>query len=118
MCLFFLYRFRSTLSSRPGDRYDDERYESRYGNKEDDWYNNGKEREWGYRDDDKSGRASDLYDQEGYRYGRYSDERYGKDGYRDDENRGVQGHDDYRYGSKNTSFSGGRSFDDDDRSNR
>ncbi|XP_074557740.1 clathrin interactor EPSIN 2 [Curcuma longa] len=120
-------KFRSTFSSRPGsypspghygDRYDDERYESRYGSRDDDRYGNGKEREWGYRDDDKSGRASDPYGREGDRYGRYSDERYGKDDYRDDENRGVQGNDDYQYGSKNASSSRGRSFDDDDRSIR
>ncbi|XP_042470183.1 clathrin interactor EPSIN 2-like isoform X2 [Zingiber officinale] len=118
-------KFRSTFSSRPGsypspghygDRYDDERYESRYGSRDDDQYGNGKEREWGYRDEDKSGRASDPYGREGDRYGRYSDERYGKDDYRDDENRGVQGNDDYQYGSKNTSLGRGRSFDDDDRS--
>ncbi|KAG6505619.1 clathrin interactor EPSIN 2-like isoform X1 [Zingiber officinale] len=113
-------KFQSTHSSRPGsypsprrygDRYDDDHYDSRYASRDDDRYGNWKERNWGYKDDDRSGRVSDPYGREEDRYGRYSDEHYGRDGYKDDEHRGGQEGD---YGSRNTGRN--RSFDDDDRS--
>lgn len=114
-------KYRSTFSTgRPGsyggsgDRYDDDRYASR----DEDRYGNGKEREWGYRDDDKYGRGRDSYGGEGDRYGRYADERSGRDGYRDDDYRSGRGNDDYQYGSRNRSLSRDRSLDDDDRSSR
>ncbi|WOL12948.1 clathrin interactor EPSIN 2-like [Canna indica] len=120
-------KFRSTFSTRPGsysstggygDRYDDDRYESRYANRDEDRYGNGKDREWGYRDDDRSNRSGDSYGREGDRYGRYSDERYGRDGYKDDDYRERHGNDDYQYRSRNRSLSRDRSIDDDDRSTR
>ncbi|KAJ8497623.1 hypothetical protein OPV22_008175 [Ensete ventricosum] len=114
-------KYRSTFSTgRPGsyggygDRYDDDRYASR----DEDRYGNGKEREWGYRDDDKYGRSRDSFGGEGDRYGRYADERYGRDSNRDDDYRRGRGNDDYQYGSRNRSLSRDRSLDDDDRSSR
>ncbi|MED6130888.1 hypothetical protein PIB30_004748 [Stylosanthes scabra] len=97
-------KFRNNASSgmyRPGsysgsgsygDRYDDDPYRSR---EEDRGY--GREREWGYRDDDQ-------YTRDGDRYGRDYEERYSRDGYRDDESRGrSQGVNDYNYGSRGRS---------------
>ncbi|RRT69059.1 hypothetical protein B296_00009204, partial [Ensete ventricosum] len=86
--------------------------------KDEDRYGNGKEREWGYRDDDKYGRSRDSFGGEGDRYGRYADERYGRDSNRDDDYRRGRGNDDYQYGSRNRSLSRDRSLDDDDRSSR
>ncbi|XP_042396730.1 clathrin interactor EPSIN 2-like [Zingiber officinale] len=63
-------RFQSTHSSRPdsypsprhyGDRYDDDHSDSRYASRDDDLYGNWKERDWGYKDDDRSVRVSDPY---------------------------------------------------------
>ncbi|RWW05895.1 hypothetical protein BHE74_00014415 [Ensete ventricosum] len=86
--------------------------------KDEDRYGNGKEREWGYKDDDKYGRSRDSFGGEGDRYGRYADERYGRDSNRDDDYRRGRGNDDYQYGSRNRSLSRDRSLDDDDRSSR
>lgn len=80
-----MYRPSSYSSSGGyGDRYDDDRYEGRYGNRDEDRssYGREREREWGYRDDDRYGRGGDSYSRDGDRYGRDSDERYGRDGYR------------------------------------
>lgn len=129
MFLVLLYRYRSTFSTggtyRPssysstggyGDRYDDDRYDGRYGSRDEDRNGYGREREWGYRDDDRYGRSGDPYSREGERYGRDFDDRYGKESYRDDDFRGSRSNDDYQYGSRNKSFDRDRdrSFDDDD----
>ncbi|GFP80717.1 clathrin interactor epsin 2 [Phtheirospermum japonicum] len=89
-----LYRPGSSPSSGGyGDRSDDERY----GNRDDDRNSYGREREWGSRDDDRYGRDGD-------RYSRDNEERYGRDGYRDDDHRGRgQNIDEYHYGSRSRS---------------
>jgi len=89
-----MYRPGSHSSSGAyGDRYEDDRYGSREEDRSDHGY--GREREWGYRDDDR-------YSREGDRYGKDYEERYRKDGYRDDEyhRRSV---DDGQYGSRSRS---------------
>ncbi|ESW14608.1 hypothetical protein PHAVU_007G002500 [Phaseolus vulgaris] len=89
-----MYRPGSHSSSGAyGDRYEDDRYRSREEDRSDHGY--GREREWGYRDDDR-------YSREGDRYGRDNEESYRKDGYRDDEyhRRSV---DDGQYGSRSRS---------------
>ncbi|RWW41570.1 hypothetical protein BHE74_00052939 [Ensete ventricosum] len=77
--------------------------------KDEDRYGNGKEKEWGSKDDDRYNRDRDSYGREGDRSSVYSDERYGRDGSRDDDSRGGHGNDDYQDGSRN------RSIEDDDR---
>ncbi|KAG8375944.1 hypothetical protein BUALT_Bualt09G0011600 [Buddleja alternifolia] len=87
-----------------GDRYDDERYEGRYGNRDDDRNGYGRERDGGSRDDDRYGRYGDSYGREGDKYSRDYEERYGRDGYKDDDYRGGgQNIDDYHYGSRSRS---------------
>lgn len=79
---------------------DDDRYEGRYGSRDDDRNGYGREREWGSRDDERYGK----YGGDGDRYSRDSDERYGRDGYRDDDHRGrSRSIDDYQYGSRSRS---------------
>ncbi|RWW09099.1 hypothetical protein GW17_00027431, partial [Ensete ventricosum] len=56
--------------------------------KDEDRYGNGKEKEWGSKDDDRYNRDRDSYGREGDRSSVYSDERYGRDGSRDDDSRG------------------------------
>ncbi|KAG1359762.1 clathrin interactor EPSIN 2 [Cocos nucifera] len=122
-------KYRSTFSTggtyRPssysstggyGDRYDDDRYDGRYGSRDEDRNGYGREREWGYREDDRYGRGGDPYSREGDRYGRDFDDRYGRESYRDDDYRGSRSNDDDQYGSRNRSFDRDRdrSFDDDD----
>ncbi|WJZ87977.1 hypothetical protein VitviT2T_007318 [Vitis vinifera] len=99
-----MYRPSSYSSSGGyGDRYDDDRYEGRYG-RDEDRNGYGREREWGSRDDDRYGRNGDSYGPEGDRYGRDSDERYGRDGYKDDDYRGrSRRNEDYQYGSRSRS---------------
>ncbi|WCJ39074.1 Clathrin interactor EPSIN 3 [Euphorbia peplus] len=71
-------KFRTTSAGgmyRPGsygERYDDDRYESRYGSRD--------EREYSYKDDDRNGRYGDSNSRDG--------DRYSRDGYRDDDYRG------------------------------
>ncbi|KAL0432943.1 UNVERIFIED_CONTAM: Clathrin interactor EPSIN 2 [Sesamum latifolium] len=109
-------KFRSNPTGsmyRPGDRYDDDRYEGRYGNRDDD--RNGRERDWGSRDEDRYGRKGDSYGREGDRYSRDYEERYGRDGYRDDDYRGrSQTVDDYHYGSRSRSADQDRNRANDD----
>ncbi|GFY92852.1 ENTH/VHS family protein [Actinidia rufa] len=84
--------------------YDDDRYDGRYGSRDDDRNGYGREREWGSRDDDRSGKYGDTYGRDGDRYSRDSDERSGRDGYRDDDYRGrSRSIDDYQYGSRSRS---------------
>ncbi|CAA6655248.1 unnamed protein product [Spirodela intermedia] len=95
-----------------GDQYDDDQYHGSYGNREDHRNGYGKDKDSGYRDDDRYGRR-DSYGRDGDRYGRDGD-RYGRDA---DDYRGNRGNDDYQFGSRNRNVDRdkGRSFDDDDR---
>lgn len=118
-------KFRSASSTggmyKPGgygDRYDDDRYEGRYGGRDEDrnGYGYGREREMGYRDDDRYGRYGDSNSRDGDRYGRDYEERYSRDGYKDDDYRGrSRSVDDYQYGprSRSTDRDRDRPFDDD-----
>ncbi|KAJ8444810.1 hypothetical protein Cgig2_034045 [Carnegiea gigantea] len=115
-------KFRSTYAAggmfRPGSRGYDDHYEGHYGGREDEWNGYGREREWGYKDDERYGRFGDSYNREGDRYGRDSDEHYGRDSYRDEDSRGrSQNVDDYQYGSRSRSSDrdGECAYDDDDR---
>ncbi|KAI3459748.1 hypothetical protein Pfo_016411 [Paulownia fortunei] len=96
-----MYRPGSFSSSGGyGDRFDDDRY----GNRDDDRNGYGREREWGSRDDDRYGRYGESYGREGDKYSRDYEERYGRDGYRDDDYQGRgQSVDDYQYGSRSRS---------------
>lgn len=86
-----------------GERYDDDRYDGRYGNRDEERNGYGREREWGSRDDDRYGRYGDSYGRDGDRYSR-DDDRYSRDGYRDDDYRGrSRSVDDYQYGSRSRS---------------
>ncbi|KAL3506636.1 hypothetical protein ACH5RR_032018 [Cinchona calisaya] len=86
-----------------GERYDDDRYDGRYGSRDEDRNGYGKEREWGSRDDDRYGRYGDSYSRDGDRYSRDEDS-YGRDGYRDDDYRGrSRSVDDYQYASRSRS---------------
>lgn len=106
-------KYRSTFTTgRPGshsgygDRYDEDRYGSRY----DDRNGSGRDRDGGYGDEDRYGRDKD-------RYGRDFDEHYRRDGYRDDDYRGRSRDDSYKYGVRSRSADRERdhSFDDEDR---
>ncbi|KAF7837104.1 clathrin interactor EPSIN 3-like isoform X1 [Senna tora] len=110
-------KFRSTSAGgmyRPGsysgsggygDRYDDDRYGSR--DEDRNGYGYGRERDYGYRDDDRYGRDGD-------RHGRDNEERYSRDGYRDDEYRGRSPNvEDYQHGSRSRSADRDRNYDDD-----
>ncbi|KAL2323816.1 hypothetical protein Fmac_022874 [Flemingia macrophylla] len=86
-----MYRPGSYSSSGAyGDRYEDDRY----GNRDEDrsGYGYGREREGSYKDDDR-------YSHDGDRYGRDYEERYSRDGYRDDEYR-RRSVDEDQYGSR------------------
>ncbi|XP_027164553.1 clathrin interactor EPSIN 2-like isoform X3 [Coffea eugenioides] len=86
-----------------GERYDDDRYDGRYGNRDEERNGYGREREWGSRDDDRYGRYGDPYGRDGDRYSR-DDDRSSRDGYRDDDYRGrSRSVDDYQYGSRSRS---------------
>ncbi|KAG8644282.1 hypothetical protein MANES_11G114800v8 [Manihot esculenta] len=110
-----MYR-TSSYSSTGGysDKYDDDRYEGRYGSRDEDrnGYGYGREREYSYRDDDRYGRHGDSYGRDGDRYGRDYEERNSKDGNRDDDYRGrsqsIDG-----YGSRSRSSDRDRGFEDD-----
>ncbi|KAH9621672.1 hypothetical protein KSS87_011657, partial [Heliosperma pusillum] len=114
-------KFRSSSAVggmyRPGSGgYGDDRYEGRYGGRDDDRNGNGRERDWGYKDDEKYGRYGDSTTREGDRYGRDSEENYGRDSYRDDDSRG-RSVDEYQYGSRSRSADrdGDRSYDEEER---
>lgn len=106
--LFLLHRFRSPSTGgmyRPGgydDKYDYDRYEGRYGSRDDD-NGYGRERDYGYKNDDRYSRNGDSYGRDGDRYGRDYEDRYGKDGYRDDDYRGSNSVDQYQDGSTRSS---------------
>ncbi|CAK7348953.1 unnamed protein product [Dovyalis caffra] len=116
-------KFRNTSPGgmyRPGSYsntggYDDD---GRYGSRDEDrnGYGYGKEREYNYRDDDRYGKYGDSYGRDGDRYG---EERYGRDGYRDDDYRGrsrsIDG-DGSRSRSSDRDRDRDRAFDDDGQS--
>lgn len=87
--------------------YGDDRYEGRYGGKDEDRNGYGREREWGNRDDDVYGRNGDSYSRDARdadKYGRDYEDRYSRDGYRDDDYRGRSQTVDYnQYGSRSRS---------------
>ncbi|GAB2272639.1 hypothetical protein Dimus_007461 [Dionaea muscipula] len=99
-----------------GDRYDDDRYEGRYGSRDEERNSYGKEREWGYKDDDRYGRHGDSYSRDGEQHGRDSEERYGRGSYRDDDYPGrSRSFDESQQGSRRSSDrERDHSFDDDD----
>lgn len=110
-------KFRSTTAGgmyRPGsysssggygDRYDYDRNEGRYGNDDQNGY--GREREYGYRDDDRYSRNGDSYSRDGDRYSRDYEDRYSRDVYRDDDYRGrSRSVDAYQDGSSRNSDDG------------
>nr|KYP65063.1 Epsin-2 [Cajanus cajan] len=105
-----MYRPGSYSSSGAyGDRYDDDRYGSREEDRN--GYGYGREKEWGYRDDDRNSRDGD-------RYGRDYEERYGRDGYRDDDYRGRSRSVDYQQESRSRSSDRDRYDDDGQHSSR
>lgn len=88
-----------------GEGYDDDRYEGRYGSRDEDRNGYGREREWGSRDDDRYGKYGDSNSRDGDRYGRVSEEHYGRDGYRDDDSQGrSRSVDDYNYRDRDRSY--------------
>ncbi|KAM3337497.1 clathrin interactor EPSIN 2 isoform X1 [Capsicum galapagoense] len=98
-------KFRNTSAGgmyRPGgygDRFD----EDRYGGRDEERNGYGREREWGYRDEDRYGRYGDSNSRDGDRYGRDYDE-HSRDGHKDDDYRGrSRSVDDYSYGSRSRS---------------
>ncbi|KAM0944942.1 putative ENTH domain-containing protein [Dioscorea sansibarensis] len=118
--------FSTSGSNRPGsysstggygDRYDDDRFEGRYGSRDEDRNGYGRERDWGSRDEERYGRGRNSFGRDGDRYGPESEERYGRENYKDDDYRGGRGSDDRQFGPRNRSFErdGDRSFEDDDR---
>ncbi|KAJ8428855.1 hypothetical protein Cgig2_022994 [Carnegiea gigantea] len=97
--------------------YGDDGDEVRYGGREDERNGYGREREWGYRDEERYGRNGDSYNCGGDRYRREADESYARDSYRDDDSRGRRrSFDGERYGSRSRSSDRyrGRVYDDDD----
>ncbi|KAL3572896.1 hypothetical protein D5086_026800 [Populus alba] len=97
---------------RPGS-YDDD---GRYGNRDEDrnGYGYGKEREYNYRDDERYGKYGDSYGRDGDHNG---EERYGRDGYRDDDYQGrSRSIDDYGSRSRSSDRDRDHAFDDDGQS--
>ncbi|CAN6830751.1 unnamed protein product [Brassica oleracea] len=83
-----------------GDRYD-------YGSRDDERSSYGREREYGYRDDDRNSRDGD-------RHSRDSEDRYGRDGNREDDYRGrSRSVDNFPHGSRGRSSDRERTFEDD-----
>ncbi|CAH8306047.1 unnamed protein product [Eruca vesicaria subsp. sativa] len=88
-----------------GDKYD-------YGSRDEERSSYGREKEYGYRDDDKNSRDGD-------RHSRDSEDRYGRDGNREDDNRGrSRSVDNYENGSRGRSSERERTFEDDGHSSR
>ncbi|CAN0923190.1 Clathrin interactor EPSIN 2 [Linum grandiflorum] len=103
-----MHRPGSNSGGGYGERYDDDRYEGRYGNRDEERNGYGRERESNYRDDDRYGRYGDSYNRDGNR----DEERYGRDGYRDDGYRGRSRSND-GYGSRGRSSDRERGNDED-----
>nr|XP_010920459.1 clathrin interactor EPSIN 2 isoform X2 [Elaeis guineensis] len=95
------------------DRLDDDRFEGRYGNRDEDRNRYGRERDSGF---DRYGQGGDSSSQDGDRYGRDFGERYRTEAYGDENYRG-RGSDSYRFRSRSRSVDvdTDRSIDDDDR---
>ncbi|RWR83964.1 Epsin domain-containing protein [Cinnamomum micranthum f. kanehirae] len=70
-----------------GERDNNDRYESRYGNRDDDRNGYGRDREWGQTDDNYHGRRRGSNGHGEDHYVRDSDDSYSKDGYRDDDHK-------------------------------
>lgn len=104
---YFYNRYRSSAPGgmyKPpggyGDRYD-------YGSRDDERSSYGREREYGYRDDDRNSRDGD-------RHSRDSEDRYGRDGNREDDYRGrSRSVDNFPHGSRGRSSDRERTFEDD-----
>ena len=102
-------------SGEYGDKYDYDRH----GSREEDHNGYGRDREYGYRDDDRYGRYGDSNSRDGDRYGRDYEDRYSKDGYRDDDYRGrSRSVDGDQYGTRSRSSDRDHAFDDDGASSR
>ncbi|XWS09300.1 hypothetical protein CRYUN_Cryun40dG0073600 [Craigia yunnanensis] len=117
------YRFRNIATGgmhRPGSGGYGERYDyDRYGSRDDDQNGYGRDREYGSRDDERYGRYGDSNSRDGDRYGRDYEDRYSRDGYRDDDYRGrSRSIDDYQYGTRSRSSDRDRAFDEDGASSR
>lgn len=92
-----------------GERYEDDRYEGSYGSRDEDPNGYGREREWRSRENDRYGKYGDSSNHDRDHYGRDSEERYGRDGYKDNSSRGrSQNGDDYNYGARSRSSDRGR----------
>ncbi|RLN08463.1 clathrin interactor EPSIN 2 [Panicum miliaceum] len=86
-----------------GGGYDNDRFEGGYGSSYDNRNGNGREREYGYRDDDRYGGPGDTPNREGDRHSRDSNERYGRD-YREDEYKGSHSNHEYAEGTGRRSY--------------
>ncbi|KAG2654806.1 hypothetical protein PVAP13_1NG498800 [Panicum virgatum] len=86
-----------------GGGYDNDRFEGSYGSRYDNRNGNGRDREYGYRDDDRYGGPGDTPNREGDRYSRDSNERYGRD-YREDEYKGSHSNHEYAEGTGRRSY--------------
>ncbi|KAL1189734.1 Clathrin interactor EPSIN 3 [Cardamine amara subsp. amara] len=90
-----------------GDKYD---YDGQYGDRDEGRSSYGREREYSYKDDDRNSRDGD-------RQSRDSEDRYGRDGNRDDEYHGrSRSVDNYQYGSRGRSSDRERPIEDDGQS--
>ncbi|CDY23342.1 BnaC04g48700D [Brassica napus] len=88
-----------------GDKYD-------YGSRDEERSSYGREREYGYRDNDRNSRDGD-------RHSRDSEDRYGRDGNREDDYRGrSRSVDNFQTGSRGRSSDRERTFEDDGHSSR
>ncbi|XVF37809.1 hypothetical protein REPUB_Repub20aG0042900 [Reevesia pubescens] len=112
-------KFRNTSTGRPGSGGYGDRYDYGYGSRDDDQNGYGRDREYGYRDDDRYGRYGDSNSRDGDRYGRDYEDRNSRDGYRDDDYRGrSRSVDGDQYGTRSRSSDRDRAFDDDGASSR
>ncbi|XWS35258.1 hypothetical protein CRYUN_Cryun21dG0110700 [Craigia yunnanensis] len=116
-------KFRNTSGGgmyRPGSgEYGDKYDYDRHGSREEDHNGYRRDKEYGYRDDDRYGRYGDSNSRDGDRYGRDYEDRYSRDGYRDDDYRGrSRSVDGDQYGTRSRSSDRDRAFDDDGASSR
>ncbi|XVE81114.1 hypothetical protein DITRI_Ditri15bG0036800 [Diplodiscus trichospermus] len=116
-------KFRNTSMGgmyRPGSGgYGDRNDYDRYGSRDDDQNGYGRDREYGYRDDEQYGRYGDSNSRDGDRYGKDYEDRYNRDGYRDDDYRGrSRSVDDYPNGTRSRSSDRDRALDEDGASSR
>lgn len=107
-------KYRSAFATSGAHRspggYDNDRYEGSNGSRYDNRNGYGREREYGYRDDDRYSGAGDTPNREGDRYSRDSNERN-----REDEYRGSNSNPEYAEGSGRRSYGRERdSYDNDE----